>query len=119
LATDAEASADVAIQVTRMNKGVKTLAGGFSDWNDVLRKSSKESKEYSDALNKTRSALSDVLNVEEDFIENDFVEEHLDDIKLAAEGNGDAIDRLKMALADDIILNITGKEKFEELETGL
>lgn len=119
LATDAEASADVAIQVTRMNKGVKTLAEGFSDWNDVLRKSSKESKEYSDALNKTRSALSDVLNVEEDFIKKDFVEEHLDDIKLAAEGNGEAIDRLKMALADDIILNITGKEKFEELETGL
>jgi hypothetical protein len=30
----------------------------------------------------------------------------LDDIKLAAEGNGKAIDRLKQALATDIILNV-------------
>ena len=119
LATDAEASADVAIQISRMNKGVETLAEGFKDWNSILRKSSKESKEYSDALNGTRSALSDVLGVEEEFIENDFIEQHLDDIKLAAEGNGKAIDRLKQALATDIILNIQGVDKFEDLPDNL
>lgn len=119
LATDAEASADVAIQISRMNKGVETLAEGFKDWNSILRKSSKESKEYSDALNDTRSALSDVLGVEEEFIENDFIEQHLDDIKLAAEGNGAAIDRLKQALATDIILNVQDVDKFEDLPNDL
>ena len=59
------------------------------------------------------------MGVEEDFIENDFVEKHLDDIKLAAEGNGEAIDRLKMALADDIVLNIANVDKFEDLPTDL
>ena len=39
LATDAEASADVAIQITKMNKGIEELAEGFSEWNNILKKS--------------------------------------------------------------------------------
>jgi hypothetical protein len=29
-----------------MNVGVEELAEGFSEWNDILKKSSKESAEY-------------------------------------------------------------------------
>ena len=107
LATNTEGAADLAIEITRMNKGVSTLAEGFTDWNDVLRNSSKESFEYVEALVNTKSALADVLDVESDLISNDFITENLDQIKLASEGNGEAIDALRAKMDEEIIAKVT------------
>lgn len=71
-----------------------------------MKKSSKSSKEYSDAINGMRKSVADVLDVEEDAVSNDFLEKHLDDIKKAAKGNEKAIDALRDAYADDLLLNI-------------
>jgi hypothetical protein len=57
-------------------------------------------------MDATKDALADVFDTEKDFISNDFVTEHLDDIKKAAEGDAEAIDKLRDALAHDMILNI-------------
>jgi hypothetical protein len=119
LAEDDEAARDVAKTVMKMNKGIDALADGFKDWSSIMKKSSKESEEYSDAVNGMRDALSDVLDVSEEYISADFMKEHLEDIELAAQGNADAIDRLKAALADQIILDIVGVDKFSELPNGL
>jgi uncharacterized phage infection (PIP) family protein YhgE len=43
LATNADSAAELSVEITRMNKGVKKLANGFEDWNDILTNSSKES----------------------------------------------------------------------------
>jgi len=86
-----------------MNKGIETLSDNFETWNDVLKKSSKGSQEYFNALSKTRSALSDVLDVEEDFITDDFVTSHLDEIANAAEGDEKAIDSLRSSMDEEII----------------
>jgi len=114
-----EAARDVAKTILKMNKGIEALAEGYDDWADVIKNSSKESEEYCDAVNGMRDALSDVLDVSEDYISSDFMAGHLEDIKLAAEGNADAIDRLKAALADQIILDIVGVDKFADLPSGL
>lgn len=103
---DADASVVVAQSVMRMNRGVESLSDNFKDWNDIMKKSTKSSKEYSDAINKMRSSVADVLDVEEDAVSNDFLEKHLDDIKKAATGNEKAIDALRDAYADDLLLNI-------------
>ena len=104
---DANAAASLAVQITRMNKGIETLSDNFETWNDVLKKSSKGSQEYFNALSKTRSALSDVLDVEEDFITDDFVTSHLDEIANAAEGDEKAIDSLRSSMDEEIITQIT------------
>lgn len=104
---DANAAASLAVQITRMNKGVETLSDNFETWNDILKKSSKSSQEYFNALSKTRSALSDVLDVEEDFISDDFVSSHLDQIAKAAEGDEEAIDSLRSSMDEEIIAKIT------------
>jgi hypothetical protein len=61
-----------------MNKGVKTLGENFADWNDILKKSTKESAEYMEAMVATKKALADVLDVEFDLISNEFIENNLD-----------------------------------------
>jgi hypothetical protein len=109
LSTDADSAADLAIEITRMNKGIDTLADNFDDWNDILKKSSKGSMEYSKALSGMRSALGDILDVNSDLISGDFITdpEHLEDIEKAATGDADAIDRLRAAMDEEIITNIT------------
>jgi hypothetical protein len=103
---NAEAAAQVATYTSKMNRGIDTLANGFEDWNSILKKSDKSSAEYSKALSGMKGALSDILGVEEEYISNDFVTDHMDDIKLAAEGNAEAIDRLAIAAGKDIIVNM-------------
>jgi hypothetical protein len=51
--------------------------------------------------------LSDVLDVEEDLVSDDFVVEHMDEIAKAAEGDADAIDFLRSQMDEEIIANIT------------
>lgn len=107
ISQDANAAARLAVQITRMNKGVETLSGNFETWNDILKNSTKGSQEYFNALTKTRSALSDVLDVGEEFISDDFVISHLDEIAKAAKGDEKAIDSLRSSMDEEIITRIT------------
>ena len=119
LSSDADAAAEVAKSVTRMNKGIDTLADNFEDWNSILKKSDKSSAEYSKAMSGMKDALSDVLDVESDIIDNDFIEKHLEEIEKAATGDAEAIDALKEALAEDILLEVVGVSKFDDVNQDI
>ncbi len=106
LAENEEAAEDVALYTKKMNKGIEALSEGFEGWSDVLKKSDSASEEYADAMNGIKTAMSDVLGVSEEFISDQFILDHMEDIKLAAEGDAEAIDRLAIAAAKDILVNI-------------
>lgn len=103
---DAESAVVAAQSIIQMNKGIDALADGFKDWADVLKKSSKESQEYAEALGGIRDALSLIYGVETDYISNDFVTSHLKEIEQAATGSETAIEGLRKELTEDIILKI-------------
>lgn len=103
LTTDADSAADLAVEITRMNKGIDTLADNFEDWNDILKKSSKGSAEYSKAMSGMKKAVADVIDVEADMISSEFITKHSEDIEKAATGDAAAIDRLRAAMDEDII----------------
>ena len=103
---DSDAATMVANQVMKMNRGIDNLADGFEDWNSILKKSSKESQEYADAMGGVKNALSDILDVSEDYISNDFVTKNLDKIKEASTGSETAIESLRDELSNDIIANL-------------
>lgn len=105
----ADATAVVTQSIMRMNRGIESLADGWKDWSDVLKKSSKESQEYWEALKDTQDALADLLDVGEEakkYFDDDFIAKHMDDISEAAKGNADAIDRLRDSFADELILKV-------------
>ena len=103
---DAESAVIAAQSIIQMNKGIDALADGFKDWADVLKKSSKESQEYAEALGGIQDALSLIYGVEADYISNDFVTSHLKEIEQAATGSESAIEGLRKELTEDIILKI-------------
>ncbi len=95
-----------AVDIKKMNKGIEELAEGFEDWSDILKKSDKSSAEYGEALDGMRGALSKVIDVEEDYISDSFVQEHMGEIAKAAEGDAEAIDSLRAAMANEIVLDV-------------
>lgn len=107
LKEDADSAADLAVEITRMNKGIDDLADGFEDWNDILKESDKTSMEYAEAMSGMKGALANILDVEEDMVSSDFVVDHLDEIAKAAEGDEEAIDSLRASMDEEIILKIT------------
>lgn len=103
----------VAKGIMKMNRAMDTLADNFSkagkkgdSWRDILEQSTETSEEYAEAMIGTKKAVGELLDISSDFVSNDFVKEHLEDIEKAATGDADAIDNLKAALADDIIVKI-------------
>lgn len=99
-----EQAEEVARATMKMDKGIEALTENWADWNDVLKNSSKSSQEYAKAINGLKNALSDALDVSEEFISTAFIENE-DNLKLiedAANGSTEALDQLGIALAEDI-----------------
>lgn len=106
----AEKSRNLAVQILRMNDGVETLADNWKNWSDILNKSSKGSQEYMAAMNGTKEALADLLDMDKEYVSNSFVKDHMKDITLAAKGNAEAIDRLRAASLESVIVSIEFKD---------
>lgn len=106
LEDNAEAAEDVALYTKKMNQGVDKLASGFKNWSDILKKSDSSSEEYISAMSQMKDAMSDVLGVSEEFLSDDFIINNMEDIKLAAEGDAEAINRLAVAAGEDIIMHM-------------
>ena len=106
LEDNVEAAEDLAIQIKRMNQGIDKLANNWDDWSSILKNSSETSEEYAEAMIGMKDAVSDVLDISSEFVSNDFITEHLNEIEKAAKGDAEAIDALRDALAEDFILKV-------------
>lgn len=128
LADNQKVANDYAVALYRMNKGVETLSKNSENWIDILKKSSKESEEYYSALQGLREALSDVLDITDttaisaDFFDAKKNAQNLELLEKAAKGDEKAIEALRDAAYEDILVNITTNledpELTEELQTG-
>ena len=103
----------VAKGIMKMNAAIETLANNFiasgknaDSWSDILKKSSDTSQEYAEAMVNTKNAVADLLDISQEYVSNDFIIEHLDEIGKAATGNAEAIDALKQALASNVVDNL-------------
>lgn len=119
LADNEEAAEDVAKATMKLNRGIDTLADNFEDWNEILKESDESSQEYAEAMAGMKDAMADVLGTSEEFISNDFIIEHLEEIEKAATGDEEAIKSLQQALATDIICNVIGVADFSQLDQSI
>jgi len=106
LEEDGDAADKVAKSIMKMNKGIEELSSNFENWSDMLQHSNKDSQEYLDALSGMRKAMSQLLDISEDYVSSNFLNENLELIGKAAEGDAEAIDSLRTALAKDVVMNL-------------
>lgn len=92
---------DTAIRELETQKGLEKLAEAYDDFANA-----DTDVAAAEAMVEMQDALSMVLNTEKQFINSDFIQDHFDDVKAAAEGDIDAIERLRIALAKDMVANI-------------
>ncbi len=120
-----EAAQIVAKSIIKMNKGIETLNKNWKDWSETLAETDQSSQQYQQAMDGIQDALSNLLDINKDFISDDFIQNHLDEIAAAAQGDKNAIDSLRDALSTDVfsqILEENGKNvadfigQFDELK---
>ena len=106
---NAEANVIVAKSIMRMNNGIEKLSKSQEDWIDILEKSDDTSYEFYDALTDMQDAMGDLFDLSESsekYLDGDFFINNAELIKKAAEGDAEAIDNLRAAAAQDIVINI-------------
>jgi uncharacterized phage infection (PIP) family protein YhgE len=109
LEVNADNVAMISVQIARMNKGIKALGEGYSEWQDIISNSTIGSWEHFEAITATKKALADTLNVEAGVIDDDFIRKYLKDIGKAAEGDEEAIEELKKNLGESLIEDLKAR----------
>lgn len=106
---------DMSIQ---SQKGMEALSESIEDNAKILREGDTDSLEYAEAMDDTRQAVADLVNVSKDDISPQFVTDNLDLIEQAAYGDVDAIQQLRAAAANEILVRInkTGNLTPEHLD---
>lgn len=110
------ASKIVAKSIMKMNDGIDELANNWENWSSILEDSQSSAEEYSEAMNGMRDTMANLLDINEEFIDADFIKDNMEDVKLAAEGDTEAIDRLKQALIDPVVAKIAVDNEVNETE---
>lgn len=105
----------VAKGIMKMNDGVEKLNKNFKEWRSKIEDAAEGTEDFYNSLDSTREAVSELLDVSKDYVSDDFVVTHLEEIQAAAEGDADAIDNLKAMLLEDIVANITISNNLDEV----
>lgn len=94
----------VALSIVKMNKAIETLSKNFETNRKIVEDGNEADYEYVKALAEIKEATEDILGTE---VSNDFVKNHLEDIQDLVDGNVDALDRLRIEAAKDIVAHLT------------
>ena len=101
----------IAIANKRLEKGVKTLAKDWKDWNKVMTSSDSSMEDISTILPDINEAIADILNLStEDFslLPPDFAKKHwslIQDVMNNVEGS---VDKLRNIAGQEILMTIDG-----------
>lgn len=124
LGIDEKAAADLAVANQRLDRGLLSLNKNLEDYQKALKKNSKNSAEWSKAMDSIKTDLADVFNLADgNMLSDEFAEATLgsEDFKKALNGDVEALKRLQTAAADDIIAsikaNIEGEENIQAFQT--
>ena len=98
-----ELAIDVAAANISYAKGTENLQKALEDNLDILKEWDTEAPETAEAVTAVKKALEEMFGVE---VDADFVHEHLEKIRKAAEGDIDAIEELSLLAAKDYTENL-------------
>lgn len=107
LADNEEAAKDIAIGVKTMNRGLGNLGDKFTDIKEVLDNGAVASSEYQEALSELDSIMSDVLTIDTGTLSKEFLSSktNLELMEEAAKGSVEAIEKLRLLAAQDIVIH--------------
>ena len=109
----------LAIQNQRMAKGLDTLTKNWEDWSDALQEVNKGSVDYINAAQDLTKCIADLVGAEEGLdLSKEFFDsaENMEYLAQAAEGDIDAVNRLGIAVAQDLVSQMEPLKEFSGLD---
>ena len=103
LAENKELALQVAVSNIKFTRGVKNLKSALEDDIEVLTEWNEGAYETYEAASKVQQALEQMFGVK---VSSNFVYEHLEKIKKAAEGDIEAIEELGILASKDFVANL-------------
>lgn len=103
---------DVAVATLRLNKGIQSLSDNWKNWSKTLKTTSNTAPKYVKALNDTKKAVADLLDVSSDGLSDKFIEDlakskdKMAIMEKAAKGDKEAIEKLRDLSFDDFVINL-------------
>ena len=102
-----KAAKKIAVENSRLNKGLEDLNDNWDDLGKILKSDEKETVEYSKAMTQMEGILSNIVGIDDfGMLSDTFIADNLADIEAAANGSTDAVQRLREAAAQDILMNL-------------
>lgn len=97
---------DLAAAQTEMNDGAGELVDNWDAWSGALDETNKGTEEYATAMDNVKDSTAKMLNVSSDALSDNFIADNLEDIEAAANGDVEAMNRLRTSFAEDYAANI-------------
>lgn len=117
-----ELAVDAATRYIRLNEAVQTLQKDYTKVSETL--SALQNYDFGEVLGdadyaktfvEIKKAVEDIIGIEEGLLDDDFIKQHAQEIKEAANGSEQAIISLQEAAAEEIWVNVNlDDEKFRE-----
>lgn len=114
---NSDAAVEFAFRIVKMNKAIDTLADNMENWIDIIKHSTETSQEYAEAMYGIEEAIADVYGIEAKYISQNFIKEHLSEIQQIATGSETAIEGLRDALSEELLVNIMVANEKQLLDT--
>ncbi len=111
----------LATSYARVQKGVQSLKENFKSQREILDDATSSQEEYQEALAGVRESTADLLDIDDSSLSDNFFKsaENLDLLEQASQGSTSAIEQLRVAAAEDILLQATGKLDVSELDAEM
>lgn len=121
LAKNGRAAAQLAERFSRLNNGVKDLNDHFANWKKTLEETDKTTPDYIEGLRIMQDAMGDLLDIDGKQLSDAFYTsaENLELMEKAATGDAEAIDKLRVLAADDIVQQAIVKIDDEDLKKAI
>ena len=107
---EAGAAARLALQNQLMNRGVSTLVQNWENWREELEATDTTTQDYADTVVDVTKVIKDLVGiVDDDFVlSSGFLKtaENIELLEQAAQGSEEAIERLGIAVAQDLVKNL-------------
>ena len=122
-----ETVTDAATKYLRLNNAIETLQKSYTDVLAVMQTLKEEGglnevlgdKDSAKTLETMRTAMADILDVEEDYIDNNFVKDHLDELKGVIDGDIDSLNALHEAFTEEQFLKIDVDDQEFQNKVGM
>lgn len=104
-----KAAQEAAINNQRLDRGIGSLKDNLKEYKKAIKDSNKGTAEWSEAMDALKNDLADIVGFDDaDLLSDEFAEATMnsEDLQKAINGDVEAIKRLQLAAAEDMMLNI-------------